>query len=174
MLFPESRRSPRYDISAYSNEFGKFSAMLLPIIVNSFDPTGFPEKSRLFSYIGDICVKSIILSDNAIKLIEGDALLNMKYKTCLENLDLSYNKFDYHGWLVITFFVLFNNLKSINFSGKLYCNDLKPRKKAPCFSEPINPIPSDAFFITKRSTFLNVLKKLLSIDEHLNSEKFST
>jgi hypothetical protein len=41
----------------------------------------------------------------------------------------------------------------------------------PC---PINPIPSDAFFITKRSTFLNVLKKLLSIDEHLEREKFST
>jgi hypothetical protein len=41
---------------------------------------------RLFSYIGDICVKSIILSDNAIKLIEGDALLNMKHKTCLETL----------------------------------------------------------------------------------------
>jgi hypothetical protein len=34
-------------------------------------------------------------SDNAIKLIEGDALLNMKYKTCLENLDFSYNKFNY-------------------------------------------------------------------------------
>ena len=74
--------------------------------------------TRLFSYIGDICVKSIILSDNAIKLIEGDALLNMKYKTCLENLDFSYNEFGYQGWLVITFFVLFNNLKSINFSGK--------------------------------------------------------
>jgi hypothetical protein len=55
-------------------------------------------------------VQCIILSDNAIKLIEGDALLNMKYKTCLENLDLSYNKFDYHGWLVITFFVLFIHL----------------------------------------------------------------
>jgi hypothetical protein len=41
---------------------------------------------RLFSYIGDICVKSIILSDNAIKLIEGDALLNMKYKTCLRGM----------------------------------------------------------------------------------------
>jgi hypothetical protein len=63
--------------------------------------------------------KSIILSDNGIRNIEGDALLNMKYKTCLENLDLSYNKFYYHGWLAITFLVLFNNLKSINFSGKL-------------------------------------------------------
>jgi hypothetical protein len=51
---------------------------------------------------------------------------------------------------------------------------MKPRKKAPCLSKPINPIPSDAFFITKRSIFLNVLKKLLSIDEHLDSEKFST
>ena len=74
---------------------------------------------RLFSYIGDICVKSIILSDNAIRIIEGDAFLNMKYKTCLENLDLSYNKFYYQGWLVFTLFELFNNLKSINLSGKL-------------------------------------------------------
>jgi hypothetical protein len=41
-------RQPRYDISAYSNEFGKFSAMLLPIIVNSFDTTNFPEKLMLF------------------------------------------------------------------------------------------------------------------------------
>ena len=73
----------------------------------------------LFSYIGDICVKSIILSKNALRLIEGDALLNMKYKTCLENIDLSYNKFDFHEWLFITLFVLFNNLKSINLSGKL-------------------------------------------------------
>jgi hypothetical protein len=47
------------------------------------------------------------------------------------------------------------------------CNDLRPRKKAPCLSEPINPIPSDACFITKRSTFLNVLKNPLSMDEHL-------
>jgi hypothetical protein len=45
---------------------------------------------------------------------------------------------------------------------------------AACLSEPFNPIPSDAFAITKRSTFLNVFKKLLSIDEHLDSEKFST
>ena len=73
----------------------------------------------LFSYIGDVCVKSIILSKNVLRLIEGDALLNMKYKTCLENLDLSYNKFTYQGWLFITFFVLFNILKSINLSGKL-------------------------------------------------------
>jgi hypothetical protein len=65
-----------------------------------------------------------------------------------------------------------HNVKVLNFSESKY--DLKPRKKAPCLSEPINPIPSDAFFITKRSTFLNVLKKLLSIDEHLDSEKFST
>jgi hypothetical protein len=43
----------------------------------------------------------------------------MKYKTCLENLDLSYNKFNYQGWLVFTLFELFNNLKSINLSGKL-------------------------------------------------------
>jgi hypothetical protein len=54
------------------------------------------------------------------KLLSIDEHLDSeKFKTCLENIDLSYNKFYYHGWLVITFFVLFNNLKSINFSGKL-------------------------------------------------------
>ena len=75
--------------------------------------------SRMFSYIGDICVKSIILSDNALRLIGGDVIINMKYKTCLENLDLSYNKFDFHGWLVLADINLFSNLKSINLSGKL-------------------------------------------------------
>jgi hypothetical protein len=52
------------------------------------------------------------------------------------------------------------NYKWVNLllDNSIYCNDLKPRKKAPCLSEPINPIPSDAFFITKRSTFLNVLQ----------------
>ena len=79
----------------------------------------FIIKTRLFSYIGDIFVKSIILSDNAIKLIEGDALLKMKCKTCLENPNLSYNKFNYQGGLALTFIVIFNNLKSINLSGKL-------------------------------------------------------
>ena len=58
---------------------------------------------RLLSYIGDICVKSIILSENALRLIEGDAMLNMKYKTRLENLDLSYNKFDLPEFLVIAY-----------------------------------------------------------------------
>jgi hypothetical protein len=59
-----------------------------------------------------------------------------------------------------------NGSVNLLLDNSIYCNDLKPHKKAPCLSEPINPIPSDAFFITKRSTFLNVLKKLLSIDEH--------
>jgi hypothetical protein len=31
-----------------SNEFGKFSVMLLPFIVSSFDTTRFPEKLMLF------------------------------------------------------------------------------------------------------------------------------
>ena len=30
---------------------------------------------RMFSYVGDICVKSIILSNNALRLIEGDAII---------------------------------------------------------------------------------------------------
>jgi len=52
-------------------------------------------------------------------LIEGDAILNIKYKTCLENLDLSYNKFDFHELLVVAYIKLFSNLKSNNLSIKL-------------------------------------------------------
>ncbi|CAG2196221.1 AMIGO [Mytilus edulis] len=42
----------------------------------------------LFAYIGNICVKRLSLRDNDIRLIDASAFQKMKYRNCLETLDL--------------------------------------------------------------------------------------
>ncbi|CAC5409377.1 unnamed protein product [Mytilus coruscus] len=69
---------------------------------------------ELFQYIGNICLKSLSLRGNKLKLIDGSAIQEMKYKNCLENLDLARNDFDIHQMMVITYFTLFSNLKRID------------------------------------------------------------
>ncbi|VDI76816.1 Hypothetical predicted protein [Mytilus galloprovincialis] len=69
---------------------------------------------ELFQYIGNICLKSLSLRGNQLKLIDGSAIQKMKYKNCLENLDLADNDFDIHQMMVITYYTLFSNLKRID------------------------------------------------------------
>ncbi|CAC5409375.1 unnamed protein product [Mytilus coruscus] len=45
---------------------------------------------------------------------DGSAIQKMKYKNCLENLDLARNNFDIHQAMVITYYTLFSNLKRID------------------------------------------------------------
>jgi hypothetical protein len=64
-----------------------------------------------------------------------------------------------------------NGSVNLLLDNSIYCNDLKPRKKAPCLSEPINPIPSDAFF----NLFLNGNSILCNCDSlHFIEWIFST
>ncbi|CAG2239795.1 unnamed protein product [Mytilus edulis] len=72
--------------------------------------------AELFQYIGNICLKSLLLRGNKIKTIDGTALETMKYKNCLENLDLAKNDFDIHQILVISLLKLFSNLKRFDIS----------------------------------------------------------
>ncbi|VDI76814.1 Hypothetical predicted protein [Mytilus galloprovincialis] len=68
----------------------------------------------LFQYIGNICLKTLSLRGNELKLIDGSAIQQMKYKNCLENLDLARNNFDIHQAMVITYYTLFSSLKKID------------------------------------------------------------
>ncbi|CAC5367595.1 unnamed protein product [Mytilus coruscus] len=70
----------------------------------------------LFAYIGNICVKRLSLSGNGIRLIDASAFQKMKYKNCLENLDLSNNELDYHQDLIVLYFNVFINIKRIDIS----------------------------------------------------------
>ncbi|VDI76812.1 Hypothetical predicted protein [Mytilus galloprovincialis] len=72
--------------------------------------------AELFQYIGNICLKSLLLRGNKIKTIDGTAIETMKYKNCLENLDLAKNDFDIHQILVISLLKLFSNLKRFDIS----------------------------------------------------------
>ncbi|CAG2240954.1 unnamed protein product [Mytilus edulis] len=59
-------------------------------------------------------VFSAMKRGNQLKLIDGSAIQKMKYKHCLENLDLADNDFDIHQMMVITYYTLFSNLKRID------------------------------------------------------------
>ncbi|CAC5367596.1 unnamed protein product [Mytilus coruscus] len=70
----------------------------------------------LLAFIGNIYVRKISLTGNGIRLIDAAALQKMKYKHCLENLNLNNNDFDYHqDWLIVDF-NLFTNLRRVDFS----------------------------------------------------------
>ncbi|VDI32387.1 Hypothetical predicted protein [Mytilus galloprovincialis] len=70
----------------------------------------------LFAYIGNICVKRLSLRDNDIRLIDASAFQKMKYRNCLETLDLSKNKFDFHQEYIFLYFNFFINIKRIDMS----------------------------------------------------------
>ncbi|CAG2219313.1 unnamed protein product [Mytilus edulis] len=49
-------------------------------------------------------------------MINADAVQKMKYKHCLESLNLSNNDFDFHQLLTIWFFNLFTHLRTLDMS----------------------------------------------------------
>ncbi|CAC5367593.1 unnamed protein product [Mytilus coruscus] len=70
----------------------------------------------LFAYIGNICVKKLSLTFNGIRIINADAIQKMKYKHCLESLNLSNNDFDFHQLHTIWYINLFTHLKILDMS----------------------------------------------------------
>ncbi|CAG2252692.1 unnamed protein product [Mytilus edulis] len=70
----------------------------------------------LFAYIGNICVKRLSLGSNGIRRIDATAFQKMKYKHCLESLNLNYNDFDYHQDLTVLYLNFFINIKRIDIS----------------------------------------------------------
>ncbi|CAC5361294.1 unnamed protein product [Mytilus coruscus] len=79
---------------------------------NNFRVHGeFIITSDLFAYIGNICVKKLSLTFNGIRMINADTIQKMKYKHCLESLNLSNNDFDFHQLYTIWCINLFTHLK---------------------------------------------------------------
>ncbi|XP_052083069.1 toll-like receptor 4 [Mytilus californianus] len=70
----------------------------------------------LFAYIGNICVKKLSLGWNGIRMIDATAFQKMKYKHCLEILNLNHNDFDYHQDLIVLYINFFINIKRIDIS----------------------------------------------------------
>ncbi|XP_052083074.1 toll-like receptor 4 [Mytilus californianus] len=84
---------------------------------NNFRVHGeFIITTELFAYIGNICVKKLSLTFNGIRMIDAVAFQNMKYKHCLENVNLSNNDFDSHQLYTIWYFNLFTHLKRLDMS----------------------------------------------------------
>ncbi|XP_063409359.1 toll-like receptor 4 [Mytilus trossulus] len=84
---------------------------------NNFKSYGeYVISADLFAYIGNICVKRLSLRDNGIRLIDASAFQKMKYRNCLENLNLSDNKFDFHQEYIFLYFNYFINIKRIDIS----------------------------------------------------------
>lgn len=70
----------------------------------------------LISYIGNICVKTLILKHNHLRIIDGSGLQSMKYKNCLVNFDLSENFLDERTFFLVTYLKMFVNLTRIDIS----------------------------------------------------------
>ena len=71
--------------------------------------------AKLMAYIGNICIKSLSLAGNKLRVIDGSGLLNMKYK-CFENMDLSGNNFNSIQIWNLWYSTLFTHLKRIDIS----------------------------------------------------------
>ncbi|VDI78667.1 Hypothetical predicted protein [Mytilus galloprovincialis] len=84
---------------------------------NNFKNYGeYVISADLFAYIGNICVKRLSLGWNGIRRIDANAFQKMKYKHCLESLNLNHNDFDYHQDFIVLYFNFFINIKRIDIS----------------------------------------------------------
>ncbi|CAG2196220.1 unnamed protein product [Mytilus edulis] len=84
---------------------------------NNFKNYGeYVISADLFAYIGNICIKKLSLGWNGIRRIDAVAFQKMKYKHCLETLNLNNNDFDYHQDLIVLYFNFFINIKRIDIS----------------------------------------------------------
>ena len=84
---------------------------------NNFKNYGeYVISADLFAYIGNICVKRLSLGWNGIRRIDATAFQKMKYKHCLESLNLNHNDFDYHQDLMALYLNFFINIKRIDIS----------------------------------------------------------
>ncbi|CAC5361304.1 AMIGO [Mytilus coruscus] len=95
----ENRQMDELDLSSNFKHYGEY--------VISAD---------LFAYIGNICVKRLSLRNNGIRLIDASAFQKMKYRNCLENLNLSKNDLDFHQEYIFLYFNFFINIKRIDIS----------------------------------------------------------
>ncbi|XP_071147325.1 toll-like receptor 3 [Mytilus edulis] len=84
---------------------------------NNFRVHGeFVLTNDFFTYIGNICLKKLSLTYNGIRMINADAIQKMKYKHCLESLNLSNNNFDFHQLYIIWYFNLFTHIRRLYMS----------------------------------------------------------
>ncbi|CAC5367600.1 IGFALS [Mytilus coruscus] len=112
-----------------NQNFLKLSSTLLALYVfenrqmdeldlsNDFKNYGeYVISADLFGYIGNICLKKLSLGWNGIRRIDATALQKMKYKHCLETLNLNHNDFDYHQDFIVLYFNFFTKIKRIDIS----------------------------------------------------------
>ncbi|CAG2252683.1 ALS [Mytilus edulis] len=84
---------------------------------NNFKNYGeYVISADLFAYIGNICVKRLSLGWNGIRRIDANAFQKMKYKHCLESLNLNHNDFDYHQDFIVLYLNFLINIKRIDIS----------------------------------------------------------
>ncbi|XP_046560373.1 toll-like receptor 2 [Haliotis rubra] len=72
---------------------------------------------EMFSYLSDICVKKVDLSNNKITQVDGNAITNSTFFRCIEYLDLSKNMFNGGMFIPVVMKLYFmENLKYLDLS----------------------------------------------------------
>ncbi|VDI74624.1 Hypothetical predicted protein [Mytilus galloprovincialis] len=89
--------------------------------------------SESFSYLGGVCVKEVILRRNQICIIQGGSISRMKYKNCLQKLDVSRNNIYGDAQTAFEIFKL-SALKILDFS-----------KQEPTALGPYSKIENESF-----------------------------
>ncbi|CAC5414069.1 TLR2 [Mytilus coruscus] len=107
----------------------------------------FVLTANLSSYIGDICIKSLLMTGNNFMRIEGAAIENVKNKSCLQEIDLSFNRFNFISVYSLLNTMAFKNLKRANIAYFNLCSPFQILIRKYMYQNITIPLPPSIEFI---------------------------
>ena len=107
----------------------------------------FVFTASLSSYIGNICVKSLLMRGNNLIRIEGAAIANVKYKRCLQVIDLSLNRFNFNSIYSFLYTMTFVNLKRAYLAYANLCSPFQILVRKYMYQNITIPLPPSIEFI---------------------------
>ncbi|CAC5414068.1 unnamed protein product [Mytilus coruscus] len=107
----------------------------------------FVLTANLSSYIGDICIKSLLMRGNNFMRIEGAAIENVKNKSCWQEIDLSLNRFNFNSIYSLLNTMAFVNLKRVNLAYSNLCYPFQILVRKYMYQNVTIPLPPSIEFI---------------------------
>ncbi|VDH95648.1 toll-like receptor 3 [Mytilus galloprovincialis] len=107
----------------------------------------FVFTANVSSFIGDICVKSLSMRGNNLIRIEGAAIANVKNKSCLQEIDLSLNRFNFNSVYSLLYTMTFVNLKRAYLAYANLCSPFQILVRKYKYQNITIPLPPSIEFI---------------------------
>ncbi|XP_046560375.1 toll-like receptor 4 isoform X2 [Haliotis rubra] len=128
----------------------KLEEIILPRVVTTGE-SSVTLTQEMFSYLADICVKKVDLSNNKITQVDGNAITNSTFFRCIEYLDLSKN--------MLNMGTLMSALINIHFMENLKYLDLSTiYRMSSSFSHTYNTTTRGGFYlpIPPKLSYINI------------------